>query len=195
MFRIKILVLKFQYETYIILGDDYMEILRYFFLFGIVAGSTSIGFIISKGYSERLDELNAFNTLINILQNTIKFTKLPLKDIFEQIGNITIKTRVKNIFINCSQKIKDTTLENAWKQAIDEEMDYLNMKNEDFDVIDTLGNTLGKTDIDGQMNELNHFKERLNIQIKQAEEEKRKNSKMFKSLGTIAGLVLVIILF
>ena len=193
--NIKILVLKFQYETYIILGDDYMEILRYFFLFGIVAGSTSIGFIISKGYSERLDELNAFNTLINILQNTIKFTKLPLKDIFEQIGNITIKTRVKNIFINCSQKIKDTTLENAWKQAIDEEMDYLNMKNEDFDVIETLGNTLGKTDIDGQMNELNQFKERLNIQIKQAEEEKRKNSKMFKSLGTIAGLVLVIILF
>lgn len=193
--NIKILVLKFQYEAYIILGDDYMEILRYFFLFGIVAGSTSIGFIISKGYSERLDELNAFNTLINILQNTIKFTKLPLKDIFEQIGNITIKTRVKNIFINCSQKIKDTTLENAWKQAIDEEMDYLNMKNEDFDVIETLGNTLGKTDIDGQMNELNQFKERLNIQIKQAEEEKRKNSKMFKSLGTIAGLVLVIILF
>ena len=193
--KIKILGLKFQYETYIILGDDNMEILRYFFLFGIVAGSTSIGFIISKGYSERLDELNAFNTLINILQNTIKFTKLPLKDIFEQIGNITIKTRVKNIFINCSQKIKDITLENAWKQAIDEEMDYLNMKNEDFDVIETLGNTLGKTDIDGQMNELNHFKERLNIQIKQAEEEKRKNSKMFKSLGTIAGLVLVIILF
>ena len=193
--NIKILVLKFQYETYIILGDDYMEILRYFFLFGIVAGSTSIGFIISKGYSERLDELNAFNTLINILQNTIKFTKLPLKDIFEQIGNITIKTRVKNIFINCSQKIKDTTLENAWKQAIDEEMHYLNMKNEDFDVIETLGNTLGKTDIDGQMNELNQFKERLNIQIKQAEEEKRKNSKMFKSLGTIAGLILVIILF
>ena len=172
-----------------------MEILRYFFLFGIVAGSTSIGFIISKGYSERLDELNAFNTLINILQNTIKFTKLPLKDIFEQIGNITIKTRVKNIFISCSKKIKDTALEKAWKQAIDEEMDYLNMKNEDFDVIETLGNTLGKTDIDGQMNELNQFKERLNIQIKQAEEEKRKNSKMFKSLGTIAGLVLVIILF
>ena len=193
--NIKILVLKFQYETYIILGDDYMEILRYFFLFGIVAGSTSIGFILSKGYSERLNELNAFNTLVNILQNTIKFTKLPLKDIFEQIGNITIKTRVKNIFIKCSQKLKDTSLENAWKQAIDEEIYYLNMKNEDFDVIDTLGNTLGKTDIDGQMNELNHFKERLNIQIKQAEEEKRKNSKMFKSLGTIAGLVLVIILF
>ena len=172
-----------------------MEILRYFFLLGIVAGSTSIGFILSKGYSERLDELNAFNTLINILQNTIKFTKLPLKDVFEQVGNITIKTKVKNIFTNCSQKLKETSLENAWKSSIDEESYYLNMKDEDLEVIEALGSTLGKTDIEGQMSELDQFKERLNFQIKQAEEAKRKNSKMFKSLGTIIGLVIVIILF
>ena len=87
------------------------------------------------------------------------------------------------------------SVNNAWKQALDEEIYYLNMKNEDFDVIETLGNTLGKTDIDGQINGLNQFKERLSIQIKQAELEKNKNSKMFKSLGTIVGLVIVILLF
>ena len=87
------------------------------------------------------------------------------------------------------------SVNNAWKQALDEEIYYLNMKNEDFDVIETLGNTLGKTDIDGQINGLNQFKERLSIQIKQAELEKNNNSKMFKSLGTIVGLVIVILLF
>lgn len=172
-----------------------MEILRYFFLFGIVVGSTSIGFILSKRYADRLDELNAFNTLVNILQNSIKFTRLPLNEIFDQIGNVTIKTNVKNIFINCKEKIAKMSVNNAWKQALDEEIYYLNMKNEDFDVIGTLGNTLGKTDIDGQINGLNQFKERLSVQIKQAELEKNKNSKMFKSLGTIVGLVIVILLF
>ena len=87
------------------------------------------------------------------------------------------------------------SVNNAWKQALDEEIYYLNMKNEDFDVIETLGNTLGKTDIDGQINGINQFKERLSIQIKQAELDKNKNSKMFKSLGTIVGLVIVILLF
>ncbi len=172
-----------------------MEILRYFFLFGIVVGSTSIGFILSKRYSDRLEELNAFNTLVNILQNSIKFTKLPLNEIFEQIGNITIKTNVKNIFIICKENLTNLNVDNAWKKAIDEEIYYLNMKNEDFDVIETLGSILGKTDIDGQMSGLNQFKERLSIQIKQAEFEKNKNSKMFKSLGTIVGLVIVILLF
>ena len=172
-----------------------MEILRYFFLFGIVVGSTSIGFILSKGYADRLDELNAFNTLVNILQNSIKFTKLPLNEIFDQIGNVTIKTNVKNIFIDCKEKLTNLNVDNAWKKAIDDEIYFLNMKNEDFDVIETLGSILGKTDIDGQMSGLNQFKERLSIQIKQAEFEKNKNSKMFKSLGTIVGLVIVILLF
>ena len=62
-------------------------------------------------------------------------------------------------------------------------------------ILNTLGSTLGKSDIDGQMNEINEFKERLNNQIKQAEEEKKKNSKMYKTLGTIGGLVIVILLF
>ena len=35
----------------------------------------------------------------------------------------------------------------------------------------------------------------LDIQIEQAEEEKKKNQKMYKTLGVVAGLVFVIILF
>ncbi len=52
----------------------------------------------------------------------------------------------------------------------------------------------GKTDIDGQMSEINLFKEMLKNQIKKAEEEKKKNAKMYKSLGTIIGLSIVILL-
>ena len=80
-------------------------------------------------------------------------------------------------------------------KAIKEEQVLLNLKNEDIETISSLGSILGKSDIEGQISEIDEFKERLNLQIKQAEEEKRKNSKMFKSLGTIAGLVIVIILF
>ena len=52
----------------------------------------------------------------------------------------------------------------------------------------------GKTDIEGQMSEINLFKELLKNQIKKAEEEKRKNLKMYRSLGTIVGLTIIIIL-
>ena len=59
----------------------------------------------------------------------------------------------------------------------------------------TFGNMMGKTDIEGQINEINQFLILLNGQISNAEEEKNKNTKMYKSLGTIIGLGIVVILF
>ena len=72
---------------------------------------------------------------------------------------------------------------------------FLNLKNEDITLMKNLGNVLGKTDIEGQMSEINQFLLLLKEQIKNAEEEKNKNAKMYKSLGTIIGLAIVIILF
>ena len=172
-----------------------MEIIRYIVLIAIMSCSTSIGFLLSKRYADRLNELRDLYVLINILQNRIKFTQLPLIETFEQIGNISVKTGVKNIFLKCSTELKNNKLEDSWKDTIKQEKVFLNLKNEDIETISTLGNILGKSDVEGQMNEINEFKERLSIQIKQAEEEKRKNAKMFKSLGTVIGLVIVIILF
>ena len=172
-----------------------MGLIRCIILMSIIACSTSIGFLLSKRYTDRLNELTDLCVLINILQNKIKFMQLPLKEIFEQIGNISLKTNLKNIFLKCSLTLKNMKLEDSWKEAIKQERAFLNLKNEDVEILNTLGSTLGKSDIDGQMNEINEFKERLNNQIKQAEEEKKKNSKMYKTLGTIGGLVIVILLF
>ena len=57
-----------------------IEFLRYLFLISILAGSTSIGFLLSRSYSNRVRELKAFSKLVNIVkilyrmapQNTIK---------------------------------------------------------------------------------------------------------------------------
>ena len=172
-----------------------MELLRYLFLLGVIAGCTSIGFILSRGYADRLNELNDLSILINILQNKIKFTQLPLQEIFEELGNIKLKTKIHNIFLICSENLKKMKMENAWDESIEEGRKFFYLNEEDIEVLNILGSTLGKTDINGQMNEINEIKERIALQIQQAEKEKNRNSKMYKSLGTITGLGIVILLF
>ena len=172
-----------------------MELIRYLFLFGVIAGCTSIGFILSRWYADRLNELNDLSILINILQNKIKFTQLPLQEIFEELGNIKLKTKIHNIFMICSENLKKMKMEKAWKESIEEERKFFYLNEEDIEVLNILASTLGKTDINGQMNEINEIKERIAIQIQQAEKEKNRNSKMYKSLGTITGLGIVILLF
>lgn len=172
-----------------------MEFMRYIFLLLVITGCTSIGFLMSKIFSDRLEDLKNLGLLINILQNKIKFTQLPLNEIFEQIGTMNIKSKIKNIFLECSKNLKQMNMEKSWNEAIENEMFFLNLNNEDIDMLASLGSTLGKSDIEGQISELSEFKERLYSQIKEAEIQKSKNSKLYKSLGTIVGLVIVILLF
>lgn len=172
-----------------------MEFLRYVFLIVIVTGSTSIGFLLSKSFSERTKELNVLSNLINILQNKMKFTHKPLGDILQETAKIKENTKVAEIFSKTGQKLKEQKIEEAWNEAIQEQKFYLNLKSEDISLIQTLGNVLGKTDIEGQMSEINQFQILLKNQLKKAEKEKDKNAKMYKSLGTIIGLAIVILLF
>lgn len=172
-----------------------MDFLRYIFLISILVGSTSIGFLLSRRYSDRMKELNDISSLINILKNKIKFTHKPLGEILEEISTIKKDTKILEIFSKTGEKLEDRKIEEAWNEAISEEKFYLNLKNEDIELMRTLGNVLGKTDIEGQMSEINQFDNLLKIQIKNAENEKNKNSKMYKSLGTIIGLAIVIILY
>ena len=45
-----------------------MGFFRYIFLITILTGSTSIGFLLSKGYVDRLNELKKLSNLINIFE-------------------------------------------------------------------------------------------------------------------------------
>ena len=171
-----------------------MEFLRYVFLIAILIGSTSIGFLISKGYKNRVLELRCFSNLINILQNKIKFTHKPLCDVLEEVSNIKTNAKISQIFKKTAKNLENQTCEEALDKAITEEKVFLNLNTEDIELIKTLGTVLGKTDIDGQMSEINQFNVLLENQIRKAEQEQLKNEKMYKSLGTIVGLVIVIIL-
>ena len=80
----------------------------------------------------------------------------------------------------------------AWKQALEES--NTNMKKEDIETLKTLSNLLGKVDIEGQISEIELVNNFIDNQIEKAEEESKKNVKMYKTLGTTVGLAVVILL-
>ena len=171
-----------------------MYFFKYIILFLILILSTSIGFILAKQYSNRVNELKNILHLIKILQNKIRFNHEPLKDAFNDLSKVKTNKTISDIFLNFSQYIKNKKTEDAWNTAIDEKKSYLSLKEEDINLIKKLGNMLGKTDIEGQMNEINNFNTLIEIQIEKAEEEIKKNVKMYKSLGTILGIGIAILL-
>ena len=80
----------------------------------------------------------------------------------------------------------------AWKSAIRESK--TNMKEEDLNVLENFEKLLGKTNIDGQLREIELIERFIDEQIGYAEEEQKKNEKLYRSLGVIVGIAITIIL-
>lgn len=168
-----------------------MIILKYIILALVFFITFLIGNIISKKYILRVEELKDFNNALNIIESKIKFTYEPLREIFVQTSKLLSKN-ISQIFINAGDYMKNLSAEEAWNKAIEES--NTNLYKEDVINIKNFGKMLGKTDKDGQVSQIEITKTFIEMQIEKAKVEEEKNSKMYKTLGTIVGLAFVIIL-
>ena len=157
-------------------------------LFGI---SSYIGFSFSKKYKSRVEELKEIKGYLNIFLSKIKMTYESIPQIFKEIGKEG-KTNIENIFLKSSNNMENMPAGEAWNKTIESEKTNLNK--EDIEVLKGLSNLLGKTDLEGQVSQIELVDNFLNTQIEKAEEEYKKNAKISKTLGSIVGLALVIIL-
>lgn len=169
-----------------------MQGVKYILLIAIFGLSTGIGILISKSYENRVIELKEFKNILNIMKTKIKFTYEPLAEIFKQISKDN-KTNVEKIFDQMANQITYYPTKDVWENCIQDA--DISIKQEDKDILKKLGKLLGQTDVEGQISEIEVTQNFLDTQIEKAEEEKKKNQKMYKTLGIVTGLVFVIILF
>ena len=168
-----------------------MVFVKYFILFLILVSSTLIGKFFSNKYIYRLEELEDIKNSLNILKTKIKFTYEPIPEVFGEIAE-NVSSNVRRLFVLAKQNMEKMSAGEAFEEAVDNII--CNLKNEDKKVIKMLSKLLGQTDIEGQISQIEITEEFLRNQIKEAEEEKRKNERLYTRLGTVIGLTIVIIL-
>ena len=170
-----------------------MQIIKYIFLLVIFLSSSKIGKMLAQRYYYRVQELEELKNALNLFKTKIKFTYETIPEIFEEISN-NITKNISNIFQSTVKGLKDFSISQAWEQAIESEKKNTNLNEEDIRVIKLLSKQLGITDIEGQISQIEITEHFLDTQIKQAQQEKEKNQKLYQKLGTTMGLVIVILL-
>lgn len=164
------------------------KIVVYSFIF---LSSSLIGILISKKYENREKELKEFKSALNIFKTKIQFTYEPIPEIFKEIAR-SIDTNVGNIFRIAGNGMQKYSAEIAWNRAID--IRTLNVNSEDIEILKNLGKLLGKTDVQGQVNQIDLTSNFIDEQITKAGRERLRNEKLYRTLGMIAGLTIVIVL-
>lgn len=128
---------------------------------------------------------------LNFFETKIEYTHEPLQDIFIDISN-SLKREIGSIFKIAGVKMKEISAKDAWEYSID--ISQTALKEEDINIIKDFGKTLGQTDLQGQLSKTKLTLQFLEKQIEESHIEENKNKKLYKTLGVLTGMGLVIIL-
>jgi stage III sporulation protein AB len=163
----------------------------------IILGSTSIiGFSLSRDCSKRPRILRELQAALQMLENEISYMSNLLSDAFMRIYTSS-GTEASILFKEAAKKLDSmgTTADEAWKSAVNDLYSRLALKKEDKAILISFGSMLGNSDLDGQISNIRLTTSQLKLQELKAEEIKKKNERMYRSLGVLGGLALIIILF
>lgn len=150
---------------------------------------TYLGMYKAKTYEQREKELKKIKNSLAFFKSKIEFTYEPIEEVFNSISK-SVYLDKDNIFKDTINKLNETDLNTSWNMAVENAI-YFNK--EDKEVLNMFGKLLGKTDKKGQISEIEIANSFIEKQIEKAENEKNKNSKLYKSLGIICGIGIVII--
>lgn len=132
-------------------------------------------------------------TFLNLVKNEIKYMLSILPNAYEasrQKLNTDLKVSIGQIVVDM---LTFNSLNLVDKSIVDNISNLDELTEYDKNVfISTLKN-LGRSDVDGQINIIDNTISILENQIKEANEIKNNNSKVYKTVGTITGLMIVII--
>ncbi len=168
-----------------------MMIIKTILLIAIFLFCSYAGIITSERYKKRVEELKEMKKGFLNLETKMKYTYDLLPEILKEVA-IGFHKNISDIFKNASFYMKEKSAKEAWEEAI--ENSKTNMNKEDIEVLKGLGKLLGKTDIEGQLSQIELTNEFIETQIEKAEKELQKNEKLYKTLGSVSGLALVILL-
>lgn len=173
-----------------------MFILKTFGSLLIILSSSLMGYMYGTCYKDRVDNLVLLENCIKLLETEVIYGANPLPEALISVykkGN----PKVSYIFKKIADELtinKTGTVLVCFQSVVNILKDELSFKNEDIELFLTLGRTIGASD---RLDQEKNFKLIL-AQIKTLEVEARlskdKNEKLYKSLGILLGLAIVIIL-
>ncbi|MFW5648548.1 MAG: stage III sporulation protein SpoIIIAB [Candidatus Alkaliphilus sp. MAG34] len=161
----------------------------------IVGCSSLLGFIFANTYVERSKLLNSLLSALQMLETEIVYGATPVPTIMRRVGNKT-KKEIGNIFLSAAGLLNlnsGQTFDEIWHDAVIREAKHTCLSREDIDLLLSLGKNLGISDCEDQVKHIRLIQEEFKRHYEHSLIEQNKNTKLFRNLGFLLGMAIVII--
>lgn len=162
----------------------------------ILLAGVGIGQLTARTFDNRVYHLQELITTLKVLESEMKYRLDPLPDLLLRVSQIKdgmsavlLQTAGRLLKVHASHDFSD-----CWREAVETAYQESALNKEDIRIITDLGIELGKTDMENQSGMFLRTISLLEAQAAEAAEEKKIKGKMYKSIGTAVGALIVILL-
>ncbi|HZG60470.1 MAG TPA: stage III sporulation protein SpoIIIAB [Anoxybacillus sp.] len=161
----------------------------------ILLATTWAGLEASRFLSERPRQLRQLKSALQSLEAEIMYGHTPLSEASLHLAK-QLSRPLSWLFERFSEKLAagETSVKQAWDESLGEVWKYTALKSGELEVMKQFGETLGQYDRTAQQKQIRLALVHLEREEHDALEKKARYEKMVKSLGFLAGLLLVILL-
>lgn len=162
----------------------------------IITSSGLLGIMLSGKYSQRPKELRKLRFSLQMLETEIVYGSTPIPYACFNVGMKSEKPW-SCFFSSVSQNLLERrffSMEEAWNHAMHDSLSNSYLNSVDKELLKNFGRILGKSDTEDQKKHFRLIYAQLEHHEKIAEDERRNNEKMYKSMGFLLGAAILIIL-
>lgn len=163
----------------------------------LVGGCGLVGLEVASAFIRRSRELEAFISSITLLQAEIAYRATPLPEALESVGS-RVAGNVGTVFGAAADYLRSgegISAGEAWQAALERWKGGMSLREEDWSILYALGHGLGNSGYREQVQQLELACAQLNHQYELAEQERVRNVRLWRNLGLLVGLGLVITLY
>ena len=161
----------------------------------VIGALGMLGFDIAKGYSQRPQLLRSLQTALQFLETEINYGATPLPSALDKVARV-LEPNLAIFFKTVSQVLQQpVAMEVAWEKGLEALIIGTPLGPKEIELLVPLGSVLGASDRADQVKHLRLTLHQLENAEKKAREVGEKNGSMWRYLGFLVGLMLVLTLY
>ncbi|CAH0118592.1 MULTISPECIES: stage III sporulation protein SpoIIIAB [unclassified Paenibacillus] len=163
----------------------------------VILSCSLFGFYQAAQFANRPKQVRQLVAALQRLETEIWYGHAPLPDALRKIGE-QIPEPLKLIFTTAAQRLTDAkglSTQESWQQAIEEHWKSTAMKQNEKNILHQFGFSLGTSDRNDQIKHIRLAVGQLQHEETAAFDEQARYEKMSRSLGLLAGALIVILMF
>lgn len=163
----------------------------------VVSSSSYIGFLIADYYRDRPKQLKGLHTSLQMLETEILYLSTPLPNALKTISEKCDKkiNLLFKITADILDKQQGYTAGECWETAVNKYYKNSAINNKDKNILLSLAHYLGETDKENQLKKIKFTLSELKKQEEEAEEIRKKNEKIWRYIGVLTGISIVLLIF